>query len=31
MNTLVMILGVVGAVCMMWAYWAFDEYHKDIE
>jgi hypothetical protein len=33
MNTLVMVLGLIGAVCMMWAWWAFDQYHdkKDKE
>lgn len=31
MNALVMILGVIGAFCISWAYWAFDEYHKDKE
>ncbi|WP_255573640.1 hypothetical protein [Deefgea tanakiae] len=29
MNTITMLLGLLGAICMMWACWAFDRYYDE--
>jgi hypothetical protein len=29
MNTITMLLSLLGAICMMWAYWAFDRYYDE--
>lgn len=29
MDALILILSIAGAICMMWAYWAFDRYYDE--